>query len=294
MIVTRAHALALIGAASALAACGTRNVVRVGSKNFTESFVIAEIYAQVLENSGLGLRVERRFNLGSTQIAMAAMRRGDIDLYPEYTGTALIDVLHLPPQQDPQTIYTTVAREFENRYALTWLKPSPMNDSQALATTKTVAAREGIATLSDLAPIASRLRLATIQEFLSRPDGLPGLQRVYGGFAFKDVRTYDIALKYEALVSGRADVSSSFTTDGAIATDDLLVLRDDRHLWPPYNVAPVVRAATLLRHPGIAGALDAVSPKITDRAAQRMNAAVESEHRDPADVAAAFLSGRHP
>jgi osmoprotectant transport system substrate-binding protein len=293
MSLTRAQALGVLGGASLLAACGARNgAVRVGSKNFTESFIIAEIYAQALEHAGV--RVERRFNLGSTQIAMAAMERGDIDLYPEYTGTALIDVLHLAPMHDPRALFATVAREFQRRYALTWLQPSPMNDSQGLATTRAIARAEGIETLSQLAPIASRLRLATIQEFLSRADGLPGLQRVYGGFKFRDVRTYDIALKYEALITLRADVASAFTTDGAIASDDLVVLRDDRHLWPPYNVAPVVRDDVLRRVPQLAATLDAVSPKITDGAAQRMNAAVESQHRDPADVAAAFLSSGKP
>ncbi len=289
MNLSRTRALALLASGPLFVGCGSRGgTIRVGSKNFTESFVIAEIYAQALERAGL--RVERRFNLGSTQIAMAAMQRGDIDLYPEYTGTALIDVLHLPPMQDPELLYSTVAREFDRRYGLIWLHPSPMNDSQALATTKAIAARERIATLSDLAPIASRLRLATIQEFLSRADGLPGLRRVYGGFAFRDVRTYDIALKYQALLSGQADVASAFTTDGAIASDDLVVLRDDRHLWPPYNVAPVVRKAALQLQPRIVSVLDAVSPAITDRAAQRMNAEIESQYRDPADVAAAFLA----
>ena len=133
----------MLGGASLLAACGARSgAVRVGSKNFTEIFIIAEIYAQALERAGV--RVERRFNLGSTQIAMAAMERGDIDLYPEYTGTALIDVLHLAPMHDPRALYATVAREFQRRYALTWLQPSPMNDSQGLATTRAIARREGI------------------------------------------------------------------------------------------------------------------------------------------------------
>ncbi len=219
MNVSRARALAWIAAGAGMAACGSRGgAVRVGSKNFTESFVIAEIYAQSLERAGL--RVDRRFNLGLTQIALAAMHRGDIDLYPEYTGTALIDVLHLAPIENPATLYATVAREFSRRFDLVWLKPSPMNDSQALATTSTIARREHIRTLSDLAPKAARLRLATIQEFLSRPDGLPGLQRVYGGFKFADVRTYDIALKYQALLSGKADVASAFTTDGAIASEN--------------------------------------------------------------------------
>jgi osmoprotectant transport system substrate-binding protein len=286
----RARALALIGSLPLLARCGRSAAIGVGSKNFTESFVIAEIYAQALEKAGIAVR--RRFNLGSTQIAMAAIRRGDIDLYPEYTGTALIDVLHLPPMQDPRALYDTVAREFAERYDLVWLKPSPMNDSQALATTEAVARRLGVATLSQLAPKTSSLRLATIQEFLSRSDGLPGLQKRYGGFRFAEIKTYDIALKYQALLSGKADVSSAFTTDGAIATDRLVVLRDDRRLWPPYNVAPVVRRDALARRPQIAAVLNALAVRITDAAAQRMNAAVESGHRDPADVAAEFLAGK--
>ncbi|HZY99248.1 MAG TPA: glycine betaine ABC transporter substrate-binding protein [Candidatus Baltobacteraceae bacterium] len=291
MNVTRKHVLAALASLPALTRCaGLSPSIRVGSKNFTESFVIAEIYAQALEKAGF--TVMRRFNLGSTQIALAAMQRGDIDLYPEYTGTALIDVLHLAPMQNPHALYSTVSREFAKRYDFVWLKPSPMNDSQALATTKQIAAREKIETLSDLAPKASSLRLATIQEFLARADGLPGLQRVYGGFHFADVRTYDIALKYNALLGGKADVASAFTTDGAIATDDLVILRDDRHLWPPYNVAPVVRRQTLGSHANIAIVLDGVSPRITDIAAQRMNAAVESAHKDPADVASAFLAGK--
>jgi osmoprotectant transport system substrate-binding protein len=288
--VSRIRALALLGSVPMMTRCRGRSTsVIVGSKNFTESFIIAEIYAQALERSGA--HVDRRFNLGSTQIALAAMQRGGIDLYPEYTATALIDVLHLPPMHDPRVLYATVAREFAQRYDLVWLQPSPMNDSQALATTRAIAQQQRLSTLSDLAPKASSLRLATIQEFLSRADGLPGLQRVYGGFHFRDIRTYDIALKYEALLSGRADVATAFTTDGAVVTDSLVLLRDDRHLWSPYNVAPVVRRQTLATLPRIAAILNRVSPQITDLAAARMNAAVESEHRDPADVAAAFLSG---
>jgi osmoprotectant transport system substrate-binding protein len=166
-----------------------------------------------------------------------------------------------------------------------------MNDSQGLATIRAVAQRERLATLSDVARAAPRLRLATIQEFLARPDGLPGLQRFYGGFRFREIRTYDIALKYSALLEGRADISSAFTTDGEIATDSLVVLRDDRHFWSAYNVAPVVRGAALRARPKLARVLDAVSPYITDRAAQQMNAAVEKGQQDPADVATAFLDG---
>jgi osmoprotectant transport system substrate-binding protein len=287
--VNRGQALALVAATPALARCafgGSR--VRVASKNFTESFVIAEIYAQALEAAGM--RVERLFNLGSTQIAIAAMQRGNIDLYPEYTGTALIDVLHLAPIADPHEAYAVVSRLFRQRYRIVWLQPSPMNDSQALATTRQVAASKGLADLSDVSRAAPNLRLATIQEFLARPDGLPGLQKFYGGFRFAQVRTYDIALKYTALVEGRADVASAFTTDGAIAVNSLVVLRDDRHFWSAYNVAPVVRVAALAAAPQIARVLNAVSPAITNGAAQTMNAAVEHLQQDPADVASAFLA----
>ncbi|HEY1867678.1 MAG TPA: glycine betaine ABC transporter substrate-binding protein [Candidatus Cybelea sp.] len=287
-MISRRRALAFVATAPVLTRCVfDRSAVRVGSKNFTESFVIAEIYAQALEAAGMA--VERLFNLGSTQIAIAAMRRGNIDLYPEYTGTALIDVLHLPPISNSHIAFEVVARAFKQRYDILWLNPSPMNDSQALATTRTIAARYGLATLSDCARAAPRLRLATIQEFLARPDGLPGLQRSYGGFQFGQIRTYDIALKYNALLQGDADVASAFSTDGAIATNDLIVLRDDRHFWSAYNVAPVVRAQTLAARPKIADVLNAVSPRITDRAAQMMNAQVEHNQADPADVAAAFL-----
>jgi osmoprotectant transport system substrate-binding protein len=285
--VNRRRAIALLGT-PLLARCAfDPSAVKVGSKNFTESFVIAEIYAQALERAGM--RVERLFNLGSTQIAIAAVQRGNIDCYPEYTGTALIDVLHVPPISDQRAAYAVVSRAFAQRYGIVWLRPSPMNDSQALATTRAISQSRRLATLSDVARAAPQLRLATIQEFLARPDGLPGLQRFYGGFRFAQVRTYDIALKYQALLEGRADVASAFSTDGEIVTDGLVVLRDDRHFWSAYNVAPVVRAGALDARPQIARVLNAVSPAITDNAAQTMNAAVEKLQQDPADVAAAFL-----
>lgn len=286
MTLSRARVLALLASAPVLASCRPGGAVNVGSKNFTESIVIGEIYAQTLEAKGY--RVERRLNLGSTQIVLAAMQRGDIDLYPEYTGTALIDVLHHAPLPDPRATFELVQREFAQHYDLRWLPPSPMNDSQALATTQQLAAKYKLRTLSDLAPIASRLRLATIPEFLTRPDGLPGLQRLYGGFHFASVRTFDIALKYQALLAGDADIATAFTTDGEISTNHLVILEDNKHLWPPYNIAPVLRSSTA-SDPKLVAALNAVSPHITSAAAAEMNAAVEDRQQDPGDVAAAFL-----
>lgn len=289
MNLSRGRVLALLGAALAVPACGGRGAIRVGSKNFTESILIAEIYAQALERAGY--RVVRRLNLGSTQIALAAMQRGDIDLYPEYTGTALIDVLHHAPVSDSREIFSIVKSAFASQYHLTWLEPSPMNDSQGIATTQAIASKFRLRSLSELARASTSLRLATIPEFLSRPDGLPGLQRVYGGFHFASVRSYDIALKYQALLDGQADVATAFTTDGAIASNRLVVLEDDKHLWPAYNVAPVVRTALLARDPKIAATLQSVSPRLRDAEVRRMNAQIENDKADPADVAGAFLRG---
>lgn len=287
MTLTRARALALLTAVAALPNCaGKSNGVTIGSKNFTESFLVAEIYAQALEAAGY--RVTRRMNLGSTQIALAALQRGEIDCYPEYTGTALIDVLHHAPLNDSAQVFDIVNRAFSQQFHARWLQAAPMNDSQGLATTPEIAKRYDLRTLSDLAQKAPQLRLATIPEFLTRPDGIPGLQKRYGGFAFKSVRSYDIALKYQALLDGQADIATAFTTDAAIAASHLTVLEDDKHLWPPYHVAPVVREARAADRK-LSGILNRVSAQITTDAAQRMNLAVEQDKKDPADVAAAFL-----
>jgi len=287
-MLTRKRALALIGAAAVLPQCSHKasagKTVRVGSKNFTESFVIAEIYAQTLETHGLS--VERHLNLGSVQIAMAALQHGDIDLYPEYTGTGLIDVLKHAPMHDAAAIYATVKRAYRDRFDAVWLTPSPMNDSQGLATTQVVSQRYRLKTLSQVAKAAPQLRLATIAEFEGRPDGLPGLQKFYGGFQFKTVRVYDPGLKYAALLAGDADIATAFTTDGQIGADNLVLLDDDRHFWPPYNVAPVVRNDALKRVPQIGTLLNAIAPYITDEAARQMNYSVDHDKKDPADVAA--------
>jgi osmoprotectant transport system substrate-binding protein len=164
-----------------------------------------------------------------------------------------------------------------------------MNDTQALATTRAVARRYRLRTLSDLSVAAPQLRLGAIPEFSERPDGLPGLQRVYGGFHFKDVRLFDIGLKYKALLTGNVDVVVAFGTDGQIAADGLVVFVDDKHLWPVYQVAPVVRDETLRRYPAIAPSLNALSPLLTDATMRRLNASVDIAENEPADVARGFL-----
>lgn len=288
---SRGRALALLaGLAAAPLSCSRArsDAVRVGSKNFTEQLTLAEMYALLLE--GAGYRVERRLNLGSTQIAMAALLRGEIDLYPEYTGTALLVWLKLPPIRDRVRAFQTVQRAYRSRYDLVWLAPAPMNDTQALAMTRASADALHIRSLSDCALAASKLRLGAVPEFTDRSDGLPGLRRAYGGFEFKSIKYVDIGLKYKALLDNDVDVAVAFGTDGQIEEYHLTVLDDDRHFWPPYQVAPVVRRSVLARFPKTAGALNRLAPLLTDASMRRLNWRVDGNKEEPADVARDFLA----
>jgi len=287
---TRAQAIALAACLMLSSGCSkAKRALGVGSKNFTEELLLGEMYSLLLEHAGLD--VERKLNLGGTQIAMASLQRGEIALYPEYTGTALLTELKAAPIHDPAQSYAVVKRDYRLRYDLVWLDPAPMNDTQALATTQTTAERLGLRTLSECARLAPQLRLGAVPEFTDRADGLPGLQRAYGGFNFASIKLIDIGLKYAALIQGDVDVVVAFGTDGQIDADHLVVLEDDKHFFPPYQVAPVVRADALARAPQIATALNPLAPHLTDAVMRGLNWRVDGKHEEPADVAADFLDG---
>ncbi|TAM73533.1 hypothetical protein EPN44_14155 [bacterium] len=293
---TRSSLLAGIAAFPlALEACarGSSRPIAVGSKNFTEELIVGEMYAQLLEQAGYA--VQRKLNLGGVAVAMAAMERGDVDLYPEYTGTGLLTVLKQQPLHSAAAVYDAVKHGYEERYKMTWLDSAPMNDTQALATTLGIAETYDLHNLSQLAVLAPKLRFGAIPEFVSRSDALPGLKKFYGGFNFKSVRIFDIGLKYEALLHHDVDVVVAFGTDGQIDAYHLVVLNDDKHFWPPYHIAPVVRDDALSRWPKIAPALNALAPHLTDEAVRRLNWEVDGSKREPADVARTFLqqSGLH-
>jgi osmoprotectant transport system substrate-binding protein len=282
----RREAIVILGSALA-AGCSKPADVAVGSKNFTESLVLGNMYAQLLEHTKL--TVAPKLDLGGTQVAMEALRRGDIDLYPEYTGTALINVLKRPPNSNAKYTYDTVRNYYAKNLGLIWLAPAPMNNTQALASTRATAQKYGLRTLSDVSRAAPQLRLGAIPEFTKRADGLPGLQLAYGGFNFKSVSLFDIGLKYKALTSGDVDVVVAFGTDGQIAADDLTVFADDKHFWPVYQVAPVVRAQTIARFPDLAPALNRLAPLLSDAVMRRLNEQVDGEKAEPAEVAREFL-----
>lgn len=262
-------------------------LIKVGSKDFTEQFILGEMYALVLEEAGL--TVERKLNLGGTPVAQAGLESGDIDVYPEYTGTGLVTVLKLPVSSDQAAVFQAVSEGYKEKYNLVWLDPAPMNNTQALAMTQEAAAEYGIQTLSDLAANASELVMIGPPEFEAREDGLPGIKGIYGDFQLKEYKAVDPGLRYTGLVEGEADVAVAFGTDGEISAYDLMVLEDDKNLFPPYQVAPVIRQEALDANPGVADALNALSPLLTDETMQRLNNEVSGNQREPADVAREFL-----
>ncbi|MDJ0706398.1 MAG: glycine betaine ABC transporter substrate-binding protein [Leptolyngbyaceae cyanobacterium MO_188.B28] len=262
-------------------------VVRVGSKDFTEQFILGEMYSLVLEKEGF--QVERKLNLGGTPVAQAGLLSGEIDLYPEYTGTALLTVLKEPTNSDRQQVYDTVAQGYKDKFNLVWLAPAPMNNSQALAMTQEKAQQYGIKNISDMVANADQLIIVSTPEFQVREDSLPGLKRVYGDFNFKKLIPVDPGLRYQALFSGEADVVEAFGTDGQISANNLVVLEDDKGLFPPYQVAPVVRQEALDNSPAISDALNALAPVLTDDTMRRLNYEVDGNKREPADVAKEFL-----
>ena len=286
----KAVSLMLLGAIllSACAPAGSGKTVVVASKDFTEQFIIGEMYAQMLEANGF--KVTRKLNLGATPVAHTALLNGEIDIYPEYTGTGLLTVLKLPVMSDPGEVFKTVADAYLAQFDLVWLDPAPMNNTQALAMTRARAAELGIVTISDMAARAGELVMVGPTEFQEREDGLPGIRAAYGDFELKEYKAVDPGLRYQALSDGQADVTVAFGTDGEIAAFDLVLLVDDKGLFPPYQVAPVVRKAALDANPEIADLLNQVSPLLTDAVMQELNYEVSGNKREPAEVAKQFLT----
>lgn len=266
---------------------GSDDAIKVGSKDFTEQFILGEMYVLVLEDQGF--KVERKLNLAGTPVAQAGLESGQIDLYPEYTGTGLLTVLKEPAASNPEQVYQTVADAYEQKFNLVWLEPAPMNNTQALVMTPEGSQKFGIQTLSDLAAKANQLTMIGPPEFQAREDGLPGLKKAYGDFSLQKFIPADPGLRYQALREKQANVAVGFGTDGEISAFNLVVLKDNKNLFPPYQVAPVVRQETLQANPKIRTALNALAPKLTTETMRRLNYEVSGKQREPAAVAKEFL-----
>ena len=278
---------ALLGVALASSVIG-QDVVRVGSKKFAESAVLAELMAQVIEQR-TELVVERRLNLQGTMLCWQALRSGEIDLYAEYTGTAWASILgQTEAAADPLRTFFEVQRVCEATHDVRWLEPFGLNNTYALAMREAQAEELGVSRISDLLPHQQRLRAGFGGEFGERADGYRGLQRRYG-LRIGDVRVLEHALGYEAIAAGQIDLMDVYSTDGKLLRFGLRVLEDDRRFFPPYHAAPVVRGELLRRHPEVARALAALAFRLPDHDVQALNYLVESEGAEPSAVARAFL-----
>lgn len=260
----------------------------VGSKNFTESFILGELIAQQLEQH-THLKVERRFYLAGTYICQQAMLAGRIDIYPEYTGTALTAILKQKSAGSREQVYQQVKQEYENRYQLTLGPSLGFNDTFAMEIRGEDARRLNVKTLSQAAAFVPHWRAGFGYEFMERPDGYPGLAAAYGLHFAEKPRIMDLGLLTRALKDHQIDFAGGNATDGLIPALDLFVLEDDRHYFPPYEAVPIIREQTVQQHPEVAHALDALADKISDSEMQRMNYAVDGQHRDTQEVVREFL-----
>lgn len=261
--------------------------IRIGSKDFTENLLVAEIYALALENNGY--EVERVPAISSA-IVHTAIVNDEIDLYPEYTGTGLLTILQLPMETDPAKVFDIVKTEYNEQFNLTWLQYSEANDSQGLVITTAKAEELDIATISDLQAKASELRFASQGEFDMREDGMPGLEGIYGEFDWASSTIYDNSLKYQVLQNDEADVTPAYTTEGQLVNTDLYtVLEDDKQFWPPYNLAPIIRNNVLEAHPDIEDILDGINEELNTEKMIELNAKVDVDGEEYVEVAQAYF-----
>jgi glycine betaine/choline ABC-type transport system substrate-binding protein len=292
-----------LAAVPAAAAQDEKPTVTVGSKDFTESILLAEIVAALLEDHGY--TVERQLNLGGTAVVHQALVSDEVDIYVEYTGTGLLAILGqdlpdaaadgaTPASGDAagqDRVYDIVKTEYAEQFGLTWLQPWGFNNTYALAVTQETADAHDLETVSDLEGVAGDMTFGATQEFLVRPDGLPGLEETYG-IDFGNEQGLDPGLLYSALDGGQVDVISAFATDGRVPALGLVLLEDDQNYFPPYYAAPVVDAELLEQHPEIADILNQLAGEIDDATMADLNYQVDDGGMEPIDVARGFLEER--
>jgi osmoprotectant transport system substrate-binding protein len=283
--------LVLISLLPILGCARRTNRIVVGSKNFTEQLVLGEMFAQIIE-ARARVQVERRFYLAGTFICQQAILAGRIDLYPEYTGTALTAVLKEQPSHDKQEVYRRVQQGYESRFGLTLGPPLGFDDTFAIVIRGEDARKLNLHTLSQAAAYTPKWRAGFGYEFMERPDGYKGLVATYGLKFAEAPRVMDLGLITRALKEHQVDLIAGNNTDGLIPALDLFVLEDDRHYFPPYEGVAIIRQELLKRHPEVGDALNALSSAISDEDMRRLNYAIDGEHRDVAAVVRDFLNAR--
>jgi glycine betaine/choline ABC-type transport system substrate-binding protein len=269
-------------------ACNREPRIVVGCKNFTEQIILGEVIAQQIEHA-THLPVERRFYLGGTYIAQQSVLARRIDIYPEYTGTALTAILKLPPASDKNAVYNRVKSEYEKRFHLTLGLPFGFNDTFAIEIRGEDARRLHLQTISQAAAYTPQWRAGFGYEFMERADGYKGLVTTYGLRFAAPPRIMDLGLLTRALKDHQVDLIAGNMTDGLIPALDLFVLEDDKHYFPPYEAVPVVREGTLAKHPEVMPALEQLGGKISDQEMRQLNYEVDGQKRDVKQVVTEFL-----
>ncbi len=268
--------------------CSGGDKVTIGSKDFGENVVIGEMMAQLIEQH-TDLKVNRKLNMGGTFVCFEAIKNGDIDIYPEYTGTGLTAQLKMDVISDPDEAYRTVAEEFDKQFGVKWLEPFGFNNTYTLAVTDAVYQEYGLETFSDLAEVSENLVFGAEHEFFDRQDGFDGLIEMYG-ITFKgEPKKMNVSLKYQAIGNGDMDVTDAFATDGPIKKFNLKVLEDDKGFFPPYYAAPIIRNKTLESHPELEEVLNMLAGKIDDAKMTELNYKIDVEGQSVETVAKEFL-----
>jgi osmoprotectant transport system substrate-binding protein len=289
----RGTAICAVLLALLLSSCAPSHANRIviGSKNFTESLMLGELLAQMVE-ARTHLKVERRFYLAGTYICQQAMLAGRIDIYPEYTGTALTAILKQKVAGDRSGVYQRVKSEYETHFGLTLGPPFGFNDTFAMEIRGDDARRLQLKTLSQAAAFAPQWRAGFGYEFMERPDGYTGLAAAYSLHFAGPPRVMDLGLLAPALKNHQIDIAAGNATDGLIPALDLFVLEDDRHYFPPYEAVAVIRQQTLQEHPEVSEAIAELGDKISDQEMQKLNYALDGQRRDVQDVAHEFLRNK--
>jgi osmoprotectant transport system substrate-binding protein len=275
--------------ALALTGCGPsrQDVVVVGSKNFPEQLILGELIAQQIE-ARTHLKVQRRFYLAGTYICQQAMLAGRIDVYPEYTGTALTAILKEPPLKEPGAVYNKIKQEYQRKFHFAVLPSFGFNDTFAIEIRGADARRLHLTTISQAAKYTPQWRPGFGYEFMERPDGYKGLVSTYGLKFAAAPQIMDLGLLDRALVNKQIDLAAGNSTDGLIPVLDLAVLEDDKHYFPPYDAVPIVREEVLAHHPGLRAALAELAGKVSDQDMRALNYAVDGQHRSVTDVVREF------
>ncbi|GAA0739398.1 glycine betaine ABC transporter substrate-binding protein [Clostridium oceanicum] len=268
-----------------------KDKIVIGSKNYNEQLILGNMLAELIENN-TNLKVEKKLNLGGTSVAFTALKSGELDMYPEYTGTALISIMKKPIINNPSKVYNVVKDYYNKNFNISWLKPLGFNNTYTLAITQSTAKKYNLKTISDLSKVSSNLNLGCNMEFTGRKDGLKGLESVYNT-KFNKVKAIDGGLRYTSLKNKKTDVADAFSTEGLLKAFNLKVLKDDKHIFPPYYPAPIIRNETLKKHPELKPLINKLSGKISEKEMRNMNYKVDKLGKSPENVASQFLKSKN-